>query len=87
MKLATVYVVMNPRWLLFVKRLRSAVVASERGKAVFTALIGSLERAVKALREAVAPGELADIFLELPQEYEELRTGAPKSPVSPTVVQ
>ncbi len=42
---------------------------------------------MKVLREAVAPGELADIFRELPQEYEELLTGIPRSPVSPTVVQ
>ena len=42
---------------------------------------------MKILREAVAPGELADIFRELPQEYEELLTGIPKSPVSPTVVE
>jgi uncharacterized protein (DUF2267 family) len=42
---------------------------------------------MKVLREAVAPGELAHMFHELPQEYEELRTGTPRSPASPTVVQ
>jgi uncharacterized protein (DUF2267 family) len=42
---------------------------------------------MKVLREAVAPGELADVFRELPQEYEELLTGTPRSPVSPTVVE
>ena len=42
---------------------------------------------MKVLREAVAPGELAHMFRELPQEYEELRTGTPRSPASPTVVQ
>jgi uncharacterized protein (DUF2267 family) len=42
---------------------------------------------MQALREAVAPGALADIFRELPQGYEELLTGIPRSPVSPTVVQ
>lgn len=42
---------------------------------------------MKVLREAVTPGELADIFRELPPEYEELLTGIPRSPVSPTVVQ
>jgi uncharacterized protein (DUF2267 family) len=41
---------------------------------------------MEVLREAVAPGELADIFRELPQEYEELLTGTPRSPASPTVV-
>ncbi len=42
---------------------------------------------MKVLREAVAPGELADVFRELPREYEELLTGIPSSPVSPTVVE
>jgi uncharacterized protein (DUF2267 family) len=42
---------------------------------------------MKVLQEAVAPGELADVFRELPREYEELLTGIPRSPVSPTVVE
>jgi len=42
---------------------------------------------MRVLREAVAPGELAHISRELPQEYEKLFTGTPRSPVSPTVVQ
>ncbi len=42
---------------------------------------------MKVLREAVASGELADISRELPQEYEELLTGTPRSPISPTVVE
>jgi len=42
---------------------------------------------MKTLREAVAPGALADVFRELPREYEELLTGNPTSPVSPTVVE
>ncbi len=42
---------------------------------------------LKVLRQAVAPGELADIFRELPQEYEELLTGTGRSPVSPTMVE
>jgi uncharacterized protein (DUF2267 family) len=41
----------------------------------------------KVLREAISPGELADIFRELPPEYEELLTGVPRSPVSPTAVE
>jgi uncharacterized protein (DUF2267 family) len=42
---------------------------------------------MKVLREAVAQGELAHILYELPQEYEELLTGTPRSPVSPSVVE
>ena len=42
---------------------------------------------MKVLREAVAPGELADIFRELPDEYEELLTGTAKSPASPSIVE
>jgi uncharacterized protein (DUF2267 family) len=42
---------------------------------------------MKVLREAVAQGELAHILQELPQEYEELLTGTPRSPVSSTVVE
>jgi uncharacterized protein (DUF2267 family) len=42
---------------------------------------------MNVLREAVAPGELAEISRELPQEYEELLTGTTRSPVSPTVVE
>ena len=34
------------------------------------------DRLMKALQEAVSEGELADIFRELPPEYEELRTGS-----------
>ena len=41
---------------------------------------------MKVLREAVAPGELADIGRELPDEYEELLTGTAKSPASPSIV-
>ena len=42
---------------------------------------------MKALREAVSPGELADIFRELPDEYDELRTGILQSPASPSIVE
>ncbi len=53
----------------------------------YPAAIRRSRAVMKVLREAVTPGELADIFRELPQEYEELLTGIPKSPVSPTVVE
>lgn len=42
---------------------------------------------MQVLREAVAEGELADVFRELPEEYEELRTGTARSPASPSIVQ
>ncbi len=53
----------------------------------YPAAVRRSQAVMKVLREAVAPGELADIFRELPQEYEELLTGTPRSPVSPTVVE
>lgn len=53
----------------------------------YPAAIRRSRAVMKVLREAVTPGELADIFRELPQEYEELLTGTPRSPVSRTVVE
>jgi len=49
--------------------------------------VRSSQAVMRVLREAVTPGELADIFRELPDEYNELLTGIPRSPVSPTVVE
>ncbi len=42
---------------------------------------------MRVLREAIAEGELDDLFRELPPEYEELRAGAPQSPTSPSIVE
>ncbi len=53
----------------------------------YPAAVRHSQAVMKVLRAAVAPGELADIFRELPLEYEELLTGVPQSPVSPTVVE
>ena len=53
----------------------------------YPAAVRRSQAVMKVLREGVTPGELADIFRELPQEYEELLTGTPRSPVSPTVVE
>ena len=39
------------------------------------------------LREAVAAGELAEVFRELPPGYEELLSGVPLSPASPSIVE
>ena len=58
-----------------------------RSEVRYPAAVKRSQAVMKVLREAVAPGELADIFRELPQEYEELRTGIPRSSVSPTVVE
>ncbi len=33
------------------------------------------------------PAELADVFRELPQEYDELLTGVPATPASPSIVE
>jgi uncharacterized protein (DUF2267 family) len=58
-----------------------------RSEVRYPTAVKRTQAVMKVLREAVAPGELADIFRELPQEYEELLTGTAASPVSPTVVQ
>ncbi len=42
---------------------------------------------MRALQEAISEGELADLFRELPPEYEELRTGTPLNPASPSIVE
>jgi uncharacterized protein (DUF2267 family) len=41
---------------------------------------------MKVLRQAVSQGELADVFRELPDEYDELLTGKPRGPLSPSIV-
>ena len=58
-----------------------------RSEVRYPAAVKRSQAVMKVLREAVAPGELANIVRELPQEYEELLTGTARSPVSPTVVE
>ena len=41
---------------------------------------------MKTVREAVSSGELADIFRDLPQKYNKLLSGIPRSPASPPIV-
>ncbi len=53
----------------------------------YPAAVRHSQAVMKVLREAVPQGELDDIFRELPQEYEELLTGTPQSPVSPSIVE
>lgn len=38
------------------------------------------------LQQAVSQGEIDDMLRELPNDYEELLTGKPKGPLSPTIV-
>jgi hypothetical protein len=40
---------------------------------------------IQVLRQAIAEGELAHLFTELPGDYAELRSGQPKSPASPSL--
>jgi hypothetical protein len=42
---------------------------------------------MKVLRDAVPIGELADVFRDLPREYDELLTGVPATPGSPSIVE
>jgi uncharacterized protein (DUF2267 family) len=53
----------------------------------YPAAVRHSQAVMRVLRQAVAEGELTDIFRELPQEYEELLTGVPRSPVSPSIVE
>jgi len=40
---------------------------------------------IQVLKQAVSDGELQDILRELPDEYEELLSGRPRSPASPSI--
>lgn len=40
---------------------------------------------MQVLQEAVSQGELQDVLRELPEEYEELLSGRPRSPASPSI--
>jgi len=53
----------------------------------YPAAVRHSQAVMTALREAVAAGELADLFRELPQEYEELLSGIPTSPASPSLIE
>ena len=57
-----------------------------RSEVRYPAAVKHSQVVMKVLREAVAPGQLADVFRELPEEYEELLTGTVKSPASPSIV-
>jgi uncharacterized protein (DUF2267 family) len=51
----------------------------------YPAAVHRSQAVMRVLREAVAAGELADLFRELPDEYEELRSGRPAGPLSPSL--
>ena len=58
-----------------------------RSRLGYPAAVKCSQAAMRALQEAISEGELTDIFRELPPEYEELRTGTPQSPASPSIVE
>ncbi len=57
-----------------------------RAELRYPAAVHRSQAVMRVLRGAVAPGELADIFRELPSDYEELLSGRPVGPVSPSIV-
>jgi uncharacterized protein (DUF2267 family) len=57
-----------------------------RSNVRYPAAVRHSQVVMRVLREAVAEGELAGVFRELPQEYDELLTGTAKSPASPSIV-
>jgi uncharacterized protein (DUF2267 family) len=58
-----------------------------RSEVRYPAAVKYSQAAMRVLQEAISEGEWADIFRELPPEYEELRTGTPQSPASPSIVE
>jgi uncharacterized protein (DUF2267 family) len=58
-----------------------------RSEVRYPAAVKHTQAVMKVLRGVVPPGELADLFRELPQEYDELLTGVPASPASPSIVE
>jgi len=42
---------------------------------------------MQTLRQAVSQGEVRDVLRELPDEYEELVSGKPRGPASPSIVE
>jgi uncharacterized protein (DUF2267 family) len=51
----------------------------------YPAAVKSSQAVIQVLRQAIAEGELAGLFAQLPADYEELRTGQPQTPASPSV--
>jgi uncharacterized protein (DUF2267 family) len=53
----------------------------------YPAAVHHTQAVMKVLRDAVPIGELADVFRDLPREYDELLTGVPATPGSPSIVE
>ncbi len=51
----------------------------------YPAAVKSSQAVIQILREAITEGELADLFAQLPTDYDELLTGRPQTPASPSV--
>jgi len=51
----------------------------------YPAAIKHSQAVIQVLQEAISWGELRDVLRELPDEYEELLSGQPRGPVSPSV--
>lgn len=60
---------------------------SARSEAGYPAAVKHSLAVMSVLRQAVSRGELADAFRELPDEYEELLSGKPRGPLSPSIVE
>ncbi len=53
----------------------------------YPAAVKHSQAVMQTLKQAVSEGELRDIRRELPDEYEELTSGKPRSPASPSIVE
>jgi uncharacterized protein (DUF2267 family) len=51
----------------------------------YPAAVKSSQAVIQVLREAIAEGELTELFAQLPDDYGELLTGRPQTPASPSV--
>jgi uncharacterized protein (DUF2267 family) len=58
---------------------------SARSGLGYPTAVKTSQAVVRVLRQAIAWGELADLFAQLPDEYGELLTGRPQTPASPSV--
>ena len=57
-----------------------------RSEVGYPAAIKHSQAVIQVLREAVSRGELRDVLRELPDEYDELLSGQPRGPASPSIV-
>jgi uncharacterized protein (DUF2267 family) len=57
-----------------------------RSEVGYPAAVKHSQAVIQVLKHAVSGGELRDVLRELPDEYEELLSGQPRGPVSPSIV-